>query len=246
MKIALCLSGQPRGLPMSFDYIKKNLIEPNNIQDIFLHAWHDEADVGKSYNSTQANQNGFVGSVKPKTKEILLWAYKPKKSIIEPQRSFDHLSNLIGAPTAKQSILASQLYSTFMANSLRQAYEQENNMFYDLVVRTRYDLLYNKPIDLLAYKDEVKSGKIVVMRKFQEDQERFNNADRSMTDIFAFGNSEKMNKFSSVYPEMERLNPLVTDPFSENYHGRFVRVENNIEIAMGDFDFNLMQRLVKL
>lgn len=246
MRIALCLSGQPRGLPLSFDQIKKNLIEPNNITDIFLHAWHDEADVGKPYNSTQSTQDGFVGIAKPKTKEILMWAYEPKKSIVEPQRSFEYLSHLIAAPTAKQTILASQLYSTFKANSLREEYEKENNFKYDLVIRTRFDLHYFKPITISSYENEVKAGKIVVMKKFQDDQERFQNQDKPMTDIFAFGNSEKMSIFSSVFPEMERLNPLLTNPFSENYHGRFVRIENNIEITTGDFDFNLIQRLVKL
>lgn len=243
VKIALCLSGQPRGLPISFEQLKKNIIEPNGIADVFLHAWHNEADVGKPYNSTQANQNGRVGLVKPKTTEMLLHFYKPKDFIVEPQRDFtEKAESLRSHPTANQVVLASQFYSTYMADQLRQA----SGIEYDIVLRTRFDLIYPKPIILTDYLEEIKAGKIVVMKKFQEDQERKADEDMPMTDIFAFGNNEVMGTFSSVYTHMERLNALVGNPFSENYHGRLVRVESGIQLHKGDFDLNLLQRTMQL
>ena len=38
MKLALCLSGQPRSYEKTFYYIKKNLLEHYNV-DIFIHSW---------------------------------------------------------------------------------------------------------------------------------------------------------------------------------------------------------------
>ena len=40
MKVALCISGQPRGLETSLEHVIKNVIEPNNIEDIFIHTWY--------------------------------------------------------------------------------------------------------------------------------------------------------------------------------------------------------------
>lgn len=231
---------------MSFEHIKKNLIVPNKIEDVFIHSWHNEEDVGKPYNSTQASQNGSVGLVRAKTKEMLVHFYKPKLSIIEPQRDFGEYKDLVSAPTANQEVLASQFYSTHMANSLKKQYEESNNFKYDLVIRTRFDLFYNGVVDLSKFEEVVREGKIVVMKKFQDDQEKFQNPDKPMTDIFVFGNSEKMDIFCSVFQNMRRLNALVSNPFSENYHGRFVRIENDVDISTGDFDFNLLQRMVKL
>lgn len=245
LKIALCLSGQPRGLPVSVSLLKQNIIEPNQ-PDVFYHTWHNEADVGKSYNSTQQTQTGMVGSVRAKTSEILQMALKPKVHITEPQRSFEHLSGLISHPTTNQEILGSQLFSAYQANNLRREYEEKNGFKYDIVLKTRFDLYYYHPIVLADYLADVLAGRVVVMKKFQQDQENFNSPDRPMTDIFAFGNSEVMNVFSSVYPAMSRLNPLLQNPFSENYHGRFVRLENNIEVAQGDFNLNLMHRIIKV
>lgn len=40
MKIALCFGGQPRSPVASYDTVVKNLIIPNNIEDIFIHTWY--------------------------------------------------------------------------------------------------------------------------------------------------------------------------------------------------------------
>jgi len=47
IKIALCLSGQPRFFERGYEFIKKNIIDPNDNVDIFTHLWFDKSDVGK-------------------------------------------------------------------------------------------------------------------------------------------------------------------------------------------------------
>ena len=48
MKIALCLTGQPRGIAINTPHLLKFLVEPSNIQDIFVHSWFDKSSVGKA------------------------------------------------------------------------------------------------------------------------------------------------------------------------------------------------------
>ena len=46
MKIALCLSGQPRSFEKGYEYHKKNLLDQYNV-DVFIHTW--ESDDSKKY-----------------------------------------------------------------------------------------------------------------------------------------------------------------------------------------------------
>lgn len=244
MRIALCLSGQPRGLPLSIELIKKNLIEPNLITDIFIHAWHDEKDVGKSYSSAQPSQNGRVGIVKQNTESLLLKGFQPKKWLIEPQKRFPKTWLFKSDPTANQEFLASNFYSVYMANELKIQHEKENNFIYDVVIRSRYDLHFGHKIEVNSYKDNL--DKIIVMKKFQDDQDAKNNLDMPMVDIFAIGSSANIDVFSSVYPKMAELNKIIKPVFGENFLGRVVRVQNNIKLFKADLDLEILHRVVDL
>lgn len=246
MRIALCLSGQPRGLPLSIDLLKKGLVEPNKITDVFFHAWHNEEDVGKSYNSAQSNQNSIVGCVKPQTKETLVEQLQPLKYIVEPQKEFPHLRSLIQEPSANQELLGSNFYSVWMANELKKQHEQEQGFVYDMVVRTRYDLFYYEQVDLMKCVQAVSEGKIVVMEEFQNHQDWKNNSDKPMVDIFAVGNSAVMDVFSGVYPNMESLNKVINPRFGENFLGWHVRNTHGIELHKAPWRFQILHRVVDL
>jgi hypothetical protein len=248
MKIALEISGQPRGLPICLKFIKSALIDPNadgNELDIFIHAWHNEADVGKSYSSAQPSQNdGRTGRVKANTATILCDTLKPKKFLIEPQKEFPHLRNLKSEPSANQELLGSNFYSVYMANELKKQYEQENSFKYDIVIRTRYDLFYESKIKTMDYADYL--DKIVVMEEFQNHQDWKNNPDQPMVDIFALGNSKNMDIFSSVYPNMESLNEIINPRFGENYLGRHVRSNNELKLHKAPFKIQILHRVIDL
>lgn len=246
MKIALCLSGQPRGIPLGLDFLDRCLIKPNNIEDVFFHAWHDELKAGQPYNSAQPNQVGRVGHVKPNTTETLVQRLNPKKYVVEPQKEFPDLRGLKSEPSANQELLGSNFYSVFMANELKKQWEQEQGFVYDIVVRTRFDMFYCQPVQIRDYTEPVEQGKIVVRKKYQDDQDNFHSLDLPMVDVFAFGNSRVMDVFSSVYPNMTTLNSKLSVPFGENYLGHHVRVDNNIELYKAPFEFEILHRVVDL
>lgn len=247
MKIALCLSGQPRGIPFSCEEIHKNLINANPNVDIFLHAWFDPEKIGKPYGSAQPKQDGgMCGFIKEKTDEILLDSYKPKKYVIEPQKEFPHARAFKSAPTAKQEVMASIFYSIYKSNELKKEYEFENNFKYDCVIRTRYDLYYHQPICVADYDDFYKE-KIVVSSRYQSAQDNLPwSKYNPMVDIFAFSSSENMDIFCSVFPNMESLNKIITPPLGEVYLGYHTRVLNNIKLYRADFNFDILHRVVDM
>jgi len=185
MKIALCLSGQPRGLPLSLKMLKANLVGIENM-DIFLHAWHDPLMIGQPYDSAQSHQQGRVGLVHPQTEEMLL-GLNPKDYLFESQKEFPFTRLFVSPPEANQERMASIFYSIYTANMLKKRYELLNGFKYDLVIRARYDLWYEKPINVMEYLEQAKKH-IVTADKFQgiRNDPNFQHGGYTMTDIFAF------------------------------------------------------------
>jgi hypothetical protein len=241
MRIALCLSGQPRGLPLCLDLLKQGLDVDN--MDIFFHAWYDPSQNGQPYSSAQAVQNGKVGVVHPQTKELLLNTLKPKDYIIEPQREFPFTNEFISYPEANQNQMASIFYSIYMANLLKRKYERLNGFLYDLVIRTRYDLVYDQPITPLDYIQYIDNN-IVTAAKFQtiRNNPNFIHGWYTLTDKFAFSTSRNMDIFCSTYPHMRYINKQIKVPYGENYLGYRVRVMGKLNIHCAPFEYDLMHR----
>lgn len=145
MKIALCVSGQPRFYKKGFEQLSKNVIIPNNC-DVFLHCWYSEKDVGRymvggPWNDCN-NQDIY-------TKEIpgnLISLYQPKKHSLEENffldRSLDEKWKtypLTNGSNLSQS-LHSMFYSVKKSIKLCEEYEKENNFKYDVIIRTRFDM----------------------------------------------------------------------------------------------------------
>ena len=231
MKIALCLSGQPRMFKIGYKFIEKYLLNANKEHsiDIFCHAWFNEENVGKSYSSAQNYPDGHVGLVQKDTDKLIIDKFKPKKYLIEPQIDFKEYSKGFRShPNAKQDIMCSIFYSMYRSNELKKEYEKENNFVYDLVVRTRYDLAYYNEIKLSNQPEAFE--RIAVLENYQNDQDVFNCINKPMPDIFSFSNSKNMDIFCSVYENMRELNAKLDVPFGERYLGHWVRNENNIEL----------------
>lgn len=245
MKIALCLSGQPRGLPLSLKALRYGLDIDN--MDIFFHAWFDPATVGQSYDSAQNNQQGRVGIVHPQTKELLM-ELNPKDYLFEPQREFAYARNFKQLPEANQEKMASIFYSIYAANMLKKKYELLNGFKYDLVIRTRYDLLYESRIDVTKYINLAKTM-IITSEKFQglRNDASYIHGEYTLTDIFAFSSSENMDVFCDTYPHMSFINTHINPPYGENYLGFRTRVMGGIQAyCVKEFDYEILHRVVDI
>ena len=247
MKTAICISGQPRGIPLSCEKIKWGILDKNPNADIFFHTWFNPERVGERFFGAQPSQANKIGKEQPDTKEILLKAYNPLKYIIEPQRDFSRARGLRQAPTAVQEHLMSMFYSIWKANELKREYEKAHGFIYDCVVRLRFDLVFDQQIcfkDYAEYLDEY----LITSKKFQDEREdhRFIHGEYTMTDIFVFSSSENMDKFSGVYPEYEFINSQIYPPFGENTLGYHCKVTHGLKVKTIPVTYEIMHRIINL
>jgi hypothetical protein len=128
MKVALLLSGLARKVEEGYNQFWKPLIENNDV-DVYLHFWEDE-----------------------EYKEVLNY-YSPKKYICE--KSFDfqpYQDNIISendkfARPNKLYNVAGNFYSLPMFWGWQQVYNLVEGE-YDYIIRSRYDIGWDHPIDL--------------------------------------------------------------------------------------------------
>lgn len=177
MKIALCLSGQPRFYKEAYYHIKTNLIDRYNIKDIFCHFWWDP----------QTNNQG----------ELASWSshlYDYKKGFEKENNILDNLIDLYNPirisydlPPKTTNLTSNELdklrgdldinqpfenypieYQKWAYNHLKSIIESQYKTLrhkldhekllgtkYDLVVKTRYDIRFEQ--DKFPTINEIKS-----------------------------------------------------------------------------------------
>lgn len=245
MKIALCISGQPRGLENNIPNTLRGLIDPSKISDIFVHAWFDESFVGKQFQSAQPGQNGNLG-VWHKDTVLLLESLSPKKMLIEKPRDFNEFSHLENLPSAIQTHLASNIYSVYTANRLKCEYEQEQGFEYDIVIRTRIDCNYHKPHNILNFFNPDLENCIHVPHMYQYSRmndyypTKNGNSYLALSDTFAYGKSNTVNKFCSIYPEFEFIhNNIKPYQYGECYFGYQSFYKHKLNVSLQNIEYVL-------
>jgi hypothetical protein len=177
MKIALCLSGQPRGLATAFQYVKKNLLDKHDVT-VFFHTWNNvsETEILKLYTNSQ------------------LW-------LTEPPQDPD-LSKYTRVPPpqpnwkVKNPALSTwaQFYSLNKANTLKIKYEREFGVF-DWVIRSRFDFALNTEIPF----EELDNSKLYIPNCRMTPNRDFGN------DQFAFSSSRNMDKYCNVFNRIDEF-----------------------------------------
>jgi len=193
MKIALCLSGQPRYLEIGFDALFKNFISKYNV-DVFAHIWFDEKLIDTNIDFCIPYNRSHKWEKDADKKVIEL--YKPKKTFFEPPKQFS-LEPFKGANfelIAPNNVL-SMFYSIKQANNLKCAYENENNFEYDLVIRARTDLILQNNLNFSL----IDKNKIYY---YGLGQTMFDNIS-ICNDQFALGSSKLMNIYSGLFDLLE-------------------------------------------
>ena len=150
MKIAVCLSGQPRFLERGYQQIYDNIISKYDNVDFFIHTWWD--DDMKKDQFIKANDKNYklddFGKIRQysypiDTLELIMKYYKPKLILNETQIKFETHKN-VDYETINPLSLYSMYYSIKVSNNLKKFYENKNNFIYDVVIRCRFDILIEK------------------------------------------------------------------------------------------------------
>jgi len=161
VKIALCLSGQPRFVSECYPSIYENIIRPNGIEDVFAHIWFNEEMCDKPYKYGGAGgwEHQRISKLSP---HMINYFYKPKLLQVETPKlwkashiDFSENMQLIGGGDEPDNAMIripsncmSMWASIHKVNQLKQIYEWDNDMRYDYVVRLRTDLIPNKSIQI--------------------------------------------------------------------------------------------------
>ena len=211
MNIALLFSGQFRFVEEAYPSIKANLIDPNNIEDVFIHGWYDEDLLEKPY------KYGGIGQwqhqrIKRDIHEIARDLYKPKLMKTDASKSFvnsrmdmtetikNYYRGALNRPDLEPDFRNrtvnnqySQFYSLLQAYLLCQEYSLANDKQYDCVVRCRTDTMLNTLINLKDYD----MNKIHYQEKGQPE--------RMISDWFNFASYEIMGAYCSIFTVHEIL-----------------------------------------
>lgn len=173
MNICILISGMPRNIVNSHQWLKESVLQPiensGHHYDTFINTWEDK--------ETQL----FIDTFKPIKYELDVW----NEGMIEK----------LGWPRLKKYDVATRpnllgmFYKIWKCNELRKKYELENDIKYDVIIRTRTELRYNNQIDLKEL-DIIKNSEvpIVFLRKGPNPQHN-----HWYKDNFAIMNNEGAN-----------------------------------------------------
>ena len=177
MRIALCISGQPRMWEKGFEYHYENIIKDNDVT-VFLHSWEMPAKQMQAI-SEKYNSYSFITSPNP-TVDLSNYTNTPPPS---PNWK---------VKDGRMSTYA-QLYAIKECMQTKCDYEKYTNMKFDWVVRSRFDFAINARIpfeELDNSKLYIPNCRMLPSRDFGSDQ-------------FAFSSSENMDKYADAYNHID-------------------------------------------
>ena len=222
MRIAICISGQPRRCKEGYIGIKKNIIDVNESNgyrvDTFIHAWkeRDASDVANAPQSLIDVEKTGGECAKPggfdtilETAETLIELYNPVAYHFEKQIPFDPFKydvprNLGWRPDGRPCFnQQSMFYSIWACNNLKKMREIAGGFVYDAVIRIRPDCRVLHPVDISS----------LDMNAIHHDVEtppgcvdpRVPYWSGKMNDHFAVSNSKNMDLYSSCYLALPEL-----------------------------------------
>jgi|688.fasta_scaffold56004_2 hypothetical protein len=155
MKIAVCVSGQPRTWESCYPRWIEILASQGEV-DFFFHLW--------DYN-TLPNLLSTVGDgmkledelLSDDEKTRLIETFKPKKYIFESRKDIQYWNCNIPVKHQFGAWTKEQFYSLYYCSLLKRQWELENDFRYDVVIRLRADLWFlddfklNDPVPRTLY-----------------------------------------------------------------------------------------------
>lgn len=178
MKIALCLSGQPRSYKEGFEYHKKNLLDHYDV-DVYMHTW--------SYISPEvlADLVDLYGE-NGKRKAVIQTTKVEETTLEKIDRDFTN----IPSPSFPARNTWLMWYSIYLSILMADHHGEEYN--YDVIVRSRYDYALN----IVPALKDTKVNTIYVPSDRMTPEHDF------CADMFAWGTNIVMKKYGHTFRHM--------------------------------------------
>lgn len=140
MKIAVCIQGQLRTGLLAFPNLKHFFGELFSSIDFFIHTW--TTDMHRNVLAFHEIRRRQHVEIPKENLETYKQLYQPKKFLVEDQQEF---LNPLRKKFGVVGELANLYYGFYKVVELKNDYQKENNIQYDVVVKLRPDILF--PLD---------------------------------------------------------------------------------------------------
>jgi len=207
MKVALCISGQPR----IFDNEKiveayyKYIIDVLHT-DVFIDTWEGR---GKKFSNIKYGVVQMYCSDEKISEKQIDDLYHPKDIRVQSYEEWektDFVEWENNDPNEKNRIVAKngllykapivgQAFKIYGANLLKSKYEEKYNFKYDMVIRSRFDHIFYKPIE----EDYLKNLDVLWNNNCPYIYMPYR-----VHDTFLFSNSSIMDTFSNIYLHLQK------------------------------------------
>jgi hypothetical protein len=185
-----------RTYKQTFNSLKIHLIDRLN-PDIFISTWNSLGFWGDF-----EHKIGFMEDTPCIDVKEISQIFSPKRFIFDKYEDFEPLfiekskkfeTNKIWYNRPKNVV--SMYYKSFDAIRLKQQYEQENKFKYDLVIRTRPDILYHENIP--AFLEIFDGSSFYILNMFTTNE--------GLGDLFFAGTTEDIDSFYNLYNDFDFL-----------------------------------------
>jgi hypothetical protein len=188
--IAICYSGQIRNFQKCFETHLKHIIAPNKCKVfIFAHFWEDKDLHGQNYWDQYSERSGYS-----KNNLLEFLSINPDCFLIEKPIQFN--CNLTPDPRFPHPIqnTLSMFYSMSMVNKIKNNFAKMHGLNFDWTFRMRTDLFFFNDLVLSDLKNDA---------LYINDQ--YIHMDYAINDLFSFSSDEIMNKYFSVYENLDLI-----------------------------------------
>lgn len=211
-RVALCLSGQARGIDKCWNSFLKYIIEPTKC-DIFISFAYDmslDNFFNISYKYTE------VEFIEDPSLEYLYNIALGDTPYIR------HIGNM-GQECSNLAVLR-QFYFINRANNMKTKYEEKKGFTYDWVIRSRADVMFDNSIGDLSTLD----NKCI----YSPDT----NTHSGLNDFFAFGSSKNMDVYCNRIEEIKKIDPSVYPFYNPHIELGYILNKHNIPVAFISLD----------
>lgn len=137
MKIAICISGQPRNYEQGYKELKKWFLDRYDC-DIYFHTWKDTTtEFVSSHNFTETRYYTFTDQ----DYQNILDIYQPKDYIFQRPINFD-ATNITG----NLGFTLNSIYSAWLSTQKSIELALESGIDYDLIIKYRFDLFFTSMV----------------------------------------------------------------------------------------------------
>lgn len=169
MRVALCISGQPRSVESGWECLK--IIFEKNNPDVFVHTWWDDEYLDEG---VLTSHTGKEINIHKDTLKVIEDLYNPISMVVDsPKDVFDGSDNelrrdrIVNPKNLENSnnIIYnwnSMWWSLKQSIDLKKGFEVDNKFLYDVVIRARFDLFVDKFLDFSKTENRIKKNTLYV------------------------------------------------------------------------------------